>query len=283
MTAKPVPEHISDERLEDLEAWALAEEIEATEDDLPLTTQRFSDIACALTELQHRREAEAGTREAFIKRMVDRFLGWKLPENFSPDGGISFEKIGNAGTTYEYTREPIGTNLLDAVQATAMVRYMVNGVDGDPLQPVIDRLIEIEKTTGAVPMAASPSSPASGVRVSEEQQEKEAAFVAAGGAKRVDGHYSNADTGVVGTVPTEVYLSYEAQAKEIAARSETETQTAIKNSILLFVLKARMAENEQCAALIEDRGKNNVGRVHPVDAGHAAAIRSRLSALGEHP
>lgn len=132
-------------------------------------------------------------------------------------------------------------------------------------------------------LAASPSSPASGVRVSEEQQEKEAAFVAAGGAKRVDGHYSNADTGVVGTVPTEVYLSYEAQAKEIAARSETETQTAIKNSILLFVLKARMAENEQCAALIEDRGKNNVGRVHPVDAGHAAAIRSRLSALGEQP
>jgi hypothetical protein len=30
-----------------------------------------------------------------IKYMVDRFLGWRLPENFNPDGGISFTRIGN--------------------------------------------------------------------------------------------------------------------------------------------------------------------------------------------
>lgn len=29
-----------------------------------------------------------------IKYMVDRFLQWKLPENWKPDGGISFEKFG---------------------------------------------------------------------------------------------------------------------------------------------------------------------------------------------
>lgn len=28
-----------------------------------------------------------------IKLMVDLFLGWRLPDDFSPDGGISFEKI----------------------------------------------------------------------------------------------------------------------------------------------------------------------------------------------
>ncbi len=26
-----------------------------------------------------------------IKHMVNRFLGWKLPEHFKPDAGISFE------------------------------------------------------------------------------------------------------------------------------------------------------------------------------------------------
>ena len=63
-----------------------------------------------------------------IKHMVGRFLGWRLPENFSPDGGISFEMWGNKGTPHQYKREPSGTNLLDAVQAEAMVRYMIDGV-----------------------------------------------------------------------------------------------------------------------------------------------------------
>ena len=26
-----------------------------------------------------------------IKHLVDRFLGWRLPENFQPDCGISFK------------------------------------------------------------------------------------------------------------------------------------------------------------------------------------------------
>jgi len=30
-----------------------------------------------------------------IKHMVDRFLGWALPENFSPDAGISFKRLEN--------------------------------------------------------------------------------------------------------------------------------------------------------------------------------------------
>lgn len=62
-----------------------------------------------------------------IKHMVNRFLMWKLPKNFNPDGGISFEKIGN-GPGSAYVREPVGTNLLDATQAHAMVRHMLDGL-----------------------------------------------------------------------------------------------------------------------------------------------------------
>ena len=63
--------------------------------------------------------------EAQIKHMVDRFLGWRLPENFRPDGGISFETVGNRGTPHEYKNQPSGTNVFDAVQADAMVRHML--------------------------------------------------------------------------------------------------------------------------------------------------------------
>lgn len=66
--------------------------------------------------------------DAQIKHMVSRFLTWKLPEHFRPDGGISFEPIGSKGTVHEFRREPVGTNLLDANQADAMVRHMLDGL-----------------------------------------------------------------------------------------------------------------------------------------------------------
>jgi len=66
--------------------------------------------------------------EEQIKHMVDRFLAWKLPETFRPDGGIDFDPVGNKGTTYEYRREPTGTNLFDATQAREMVLHMLDGL-----------------------------------------------------------------------------------------------------------------------------------------------------------
>lgn len=54
-----------------------------------------------------------------IKQMVDRFLSWRLPENFAPDGGITF-----AG---HWAHGPTGTNLFTATQAEAMVRHMLEG------------------------------------------------------------------------------------------------------------------------------------------------------------
>lgn len=64
-----------------------------------------------------------------VKHMVQRFLGWRLPENFNPDCGIHFDadaakKLNPRNLRYE----PNGTNLLDAVQAEAMVRHMLEGM-----------------------------------------------------------------------------------------------------------------------------------------------------------
>lgn len=67
-------------------------------------------------------------RDDQIKHMVDRFLVWKLPENFNPDGGVSFKKMRNENTVWLSKNEPVGTNLLDAAQAEEMVRYMVEGM-----------------------------------------------------------------------------------------------------------------------------------------------------------
>lgn len=50
-----------------------------------------------------------------IKGMVDRFLGWTLPSDFNPDGGIRFTAVMPSW--------PIGTHLFTADQATEMFEY----------------------------------------------------------------------------------------------------------------------------------------------------------------
>lgn len=75
----------------------------------------------------------SGVTDDQIKHMVNRFLGWRLPEYFRPDAGISFEPEFNVEWNAKQGRppqrhEPTGTNLFDAGQATAMVRYMLDGM-----------------------------------------------------------------------------------------------------------------------------------------------------------
>jgi hypothetical protein len=68
-----------------------------------------------------------------IKHMVSRFLNWRLPEDFNPDAGISFEKTYNHYSPFGPSKhDPVGTNLFSAVQAEAMVRYMVKGLPSLP-------------------------------------------------------------------------------------------------------------------------------------------------------
>lgn len=78
-----------------------------------------------------------------IKRMVERFLGWRLPENFAPDCGISFTPnypLGNG----KY--EPVGTNLFDYAQAEAMVHYMIADVYeyGEDERGRVEKAIELQ-------------------------------------------------------------------------------------------------------------------------------------------
>ncbi len=59
-----------------------------------------------------------------IKKMVDRFLGWKLPKTFHPDCGISFD--GRKDDEWNKNKTwPIGTNLFTADEALEMLRYVL--------------------------------------------------------------------------------------------------------------------------------------------------------------
>ena len=60
---------------------------------------------------------------------VDRFLGWKLPKDFSPDCGISFDAAKLAPWPDAW---PTGTNLLTATQAKEMFACV--------LDPMVARL-----------------------------------------------------------------------------------------------------------------------------------------------
>ena len=66
-----------------------------------------------------------------VDKMVDRFLGWKLPKDFYPDCGISFKPESD----YEHPEfgktkhEPSGTNLFHAGQAKEMFEYAVGDTD----------------------------------------------------------------------------------------------------------------------------------------------------------
>ena len=68
-----------------------------------------------------------------IKEVANRFLGWKLPKDFSPDCGISFDK----------KHEPVGTNLFTATQAEEMVRFILTDTLLSERQKIKDDLLKI--------------------------------------------------------------------------------------------------------------------------------------------
>jgi len=97
----------------------------AWEGELTAEEQAMIDAAWERHKAAAPVTGETAMTDDQIKQMVSRFLSWKLPDNFNPDGGIKFEPIGNPGSQYEYRHQPTGTNLLDAAQAEAMVRHLV--------------------------------------------------------------------------------------------------------------------------------------------------------------
>lgn len=58
--------------------------------------------------------------------IVSRFLAWKLPREFAPDGGVSFTPPHPAFDPE--THWPSGTNLLTATQARAMLEHVLGGL-----------------------------------------------------------------------------------------------------------------------------------------------------------
>lgn len=65
-----------------------------------------------------------------INHMVERFLGWNLPDDFNPDAGISFKREYNENSPFgPSNHEPSGTNLFCYEQAKKMVIYMLDGID----------------------------------------------------------------------------------------------------------------------------------------------------------
>lgn len=115
----------------------LKADIQQVERDIVAFLKRIEESAAlgAMTPIERRYTIlgpdETGMTEAQIKHMVDRFLCWRLPSDFNPDGGVSFKKTFNDHMTPPMKNEPIGTNILDATQADAMVRYMVEGLPSD--------------------------------------------------------------------------------------------------------------------------------------------------------
>ncbi|CAN7411711.1 hypothetical protein LJR074_002610 [Acidovorax sp. LjRoot74] len=69
----------------------------------------------ALADLHQESAAPVVTDE-----MVARFLGWKLPPDFYPDCHVSFDRAATGAGSW-----PVGTNLLTAVQARAMLEHVL--------------------------------------------------------------------------------------------------------------------------------------------------------------
>ena len=92
--------------------------------------KNHKELMHLLYEIVMREQSETEEEQAKVDKMVARFLNWKLPENFKPDAGITF----NPEYNIEYMamlgeppmrHEPTGTNLFDADQAREMIQHML--------------------------------------------------------------------------------------------------------------------------------------------------------------
>lgn len=135
-------------------------------DELEAKVKALEDSLASSTNGSHTsiRSSKPPTRSAqmpnainksLINAMVSRFLGWKLPTDFTPDAGISFKPSDMQKPNGPHW--PSGTNLLHAGQAREMIEHMLAGaitqsaepadidarpIPVDPVQLVNARLVE---------------------------------------------------------------------------------------------------------------------------------------------
>lgn len=85
-----------------------------------------SDAPGAFRVYRHPKTAGTSFTDEQVRHLVNRFLCYPFPPDLNPDGGISY---GRSETSIKFNHPgPVGTNLLTAEQADAMVRYMVEGL-----------------------------------------------------------------------------------------------------------------------------------------------------------
>jgi hypothetical protein len=87
--------------------------------------EAYNRTASCLGELYASPQPPQPDSNELVEAAVNRFLGWKLPADFAPDCGISFNRSGDYEHP-EYGRhvyEPTGTNLFTAEQARSMFKY----------------------------------------------------------------------------------------------------------------------------------------------------------------
>lgn len=125
----------------------------------PLTAWSWHDLperaaaAIASIDLFQRVAHNLADPRGLVPMLVDRFLAWKLPEDFAPDCGISFKRESD----YEHPQfgrtkyEPVGTNLFTAVQATAMFEHLL-GID-PPLQDGVELIDGCDCTCSVIQAA----------------------------------------------------------------------------------------------------------------------------------
>lgn len=82
---------------------------------------------CKETEGADVAEAVGLDRGALIGRMVDRFLGWRLPDNVCSDTCVSMRP---------YPHPRYGTNLLNAEEARQMIEYLFLVTPASGLMPL---------------------------------------------------------------------------------------------------------------------------------------------------
>ena len=86
--------------------------------DLAMAKELFEWVSGEVTTVTGSPMSALSASDAYIQTVVDRFLAWKLPKDFAPDGGITLKPSYEPG-------HPSGTNLFTGVQAEAMVRHIL--------------------------------------------------------------------------------------------------------------------------------------------------------------
>lgn len=112
-----------------------------------------------------------------LNAAVDRFLGWPLPQDFAPDGGITFDRKVRTAEGEKDRAEmrpawwPVGTNLLTADQARAMLAHVL-GLSAEQQPAAQPGAADAGKPSGptAITAAAGPATNGVFCSVDEPQQ-----------------------------------------------------------------------------------------------------------------